>query len=324
MIGIQVGVKVDLSGLKEFQQVIDKDLKGTGQGVVRKALKQWAFIYRSEMQQRFVRNSRGGGDWPPLALSTIFGRRTNRSIGRKPKPDEKKTWGKRHTYLNQQIKKAHKQIDKGGEKAKEAKDRLADLIAKKKTLNKEMAEQAKHYASGPNINAKKLIAAGKRVDRVKAQVRKAKKAKTAKGKAFRITKKKAYEKIQKADKERKDIVTGKTVSILRDTGTLFNSIAPTLSGKPGQIQLDIPFGVRVGIGGPAQHPEGEGKTIAEIAEMHQTGGAHLPKRTIFVAPSKQALDQMSQGMERAIAKMIRDEIKKLKNPPNPPPVPPTP
>lgn len=37
--------------------------------------KRWGARYRSFAQRRFVRFSRGGGDWPPLAESTIKGRR---------------------------------------------------------------------------------------------------------------------------------------------------------------------------------------------------------------------------------------------------------
>lgn len=48
--------------------------------------KQWAFIYRTFARRRFNIYSRGGGDWPPLAASTIKRRRTGkrvRKIGRR-------------------------------------------------------------------------------------------------------------------------------------------------------------------------------------------------------------------------------------------------
>jgi len=40
-----------------------------------KAYKAWAVVYRAAMQERFNTFSRGGGDWAPLAQSTIDARR---------------------------------------------------------------------------------------------------------------------------------------------------------------------------------------------------------------------------------------------------------
>lgn len=39
----------------------------------------WATVYRAEMMERFSKFSRGGGDWPPLAASTIARRRKGKS-----------------------------------------------------------------------------------------------------------------------------------------------------------------------------------------------------------------------------------------------------
>lgn len=45
---------------------------------MRDALKQWAFLYRGEMKNRFIKFARGGGDWPDLSESTKAGRRHGR------------------------------------------------------------------------------------------------------------------------------------------------------------------------------------------------------------------------------------------------------
>jgi hypothetical protein len=83
MIDVAVKVKVDLSGLKKFQDLIDKGLRRKS-GPVHDALTQWIRRYRGAMSERFDTFSRGGGDWPALAQSTINARRhgTSKSGGR--------------------------------------------------------------------------------------------------------------------------------------------------------------------------------------------------------------------------------------------------
>ena len=63
-------VKLNLAPLKRFAQAIVRR-----DGAIRKALLQWAVIYRTAMQERFSTYSRGGGNWKPLKPSTIRGRR---------------------------------------------------------------------------------------------------------------------------------------------------------------------------------------------------------------------------------------------------------
>lgn len=45
-------------------------------GPLRDATHQWSARYQAAMRERFATFSRGGGDWPPLAESTIRGRRS--------------------------------------------------------------------------------------------------------------------------------------------------------------------------------------------------------------------------------------------------------
>lgn len=167
-------VKINLRGLSAFQREVSGDLRKKGQGRIRKALRQCAAVYRSDMSERFDTFSKGGGDWAPLKKSTIARRRKGRN-------------------------------------------------------------------------------------------------KKAKRKA----------------------------SILRDTGTLFAALNTRFTGKPGQVEKDIPFGIRVGIGGSGKHPSGS-ITVAKIASFHQLGKGRLPKRQIIVEPSTGAIKRMSEILTNAM------------------------
>lgn len=169
-----MSVKVNLKPLKRFIRAVSQDLRLSGSGPIRKAIKQWAVRYRSFVRERFDKFSKGGGDWKPLSKRTLAGRRKGKGVG--------------------------------------------------------------------------LVAA-----------------------------------------------------ILRDTGTLMAALQPTFTRKPGALERDIPFGVRVGFGGPARHKGGKA-TIADIASFHQEGKGRLPKREIIVDPSRGVLNAMASDMERALGK----------------------
>lgn len=103
------------------------------------------------------------------------------------------------------------------------------------------------------------------------------------------------------------VVRGVTLvgaAILRDKGILFAALQPTFTGKPGALQRDIPFGVRVGFGGPARYPGGQA-TIADIAGYHQVGGGRLPRREIIVDPPHGIMNAMAADMERAMEKIAK-------------------
>lgn len=173
---IRASIKIDLSELKKYQRHIDQDLRAGGQisggSPIANALRQWAVRYRAWIQERFLKYSRGGGDWKPIKKATA--RR------------------------------------------------------KKSTL------------------------------------------------------------------------------ILQDTRTLFNALSPEFTNKPGAISDTIPFGVRVGFGGPGKYTKkggGVGASIADVAHFHQVGAGLLPKREIIVKPDEQLLQQMAGDMERALIRM---------------------
>lgn len=69
-------VTLKLDGLRKFARGLSN---GKSQAIV-KTLKQWKVRYLSFAQRRFDIFSKGGGDWPPLAPSTIA-RRKGKGIG---------------------------------------------------------------------------------------------------------------------------------------------------------------------------------------------------------------------------------------------------
>lgn len=95
-------------------------------------------------------------------------------------------------------------------------------------------------------------------------------------------------------------------SILRDTNTLFTALDPTFSNKPGQLEEKIPFGIRVGFGGPHRHPSGTA-TIADIAMFHDQGMGNNPQRQIIVDPPVQVVLQMARDMERGLATLVKEK-----------------
>lgn len=72
MVPVVRGVTLKLDNLRRFRSAIED---GAGHPAIRAALKQWGARYRGFAQRRFDKFSKGGGDWPPLAASTLAGRR---------------------------------------------------------------------------------------------------------------------------------------------------------------------------------------------------------------------------------------------------------
>jgi hypothetical protein len=100
------------------------------------------------------------------------------------------------------------------------------------------------------------------------------------------------------------VSTGGVYSILRDTGLLFGALDPIFQGAPGAIQDEIPFGIRVGYGGPQRYTIGNKQstaTIADIAEFHQLGNLpKLPQRKIIVDPPQDLINEMAEDMTKAL------------------------
>lgn len=107
-------------------------------------------------------------------------------------------------------------------------------------------------------------------------------------------------------RRRKGKKVGRSSMILRDTGTLLAALGPT-SSAPGSLnQIGPGMSITVGFGGSAKHPGSSGRaSIADIAEYHQVGGKHLPKREVVVGPDQHTLDLMQRDMVRAINKRAK-------------------
>lgn len=97
---------------------------------------------------------------------------------------------------------------------------------------------------------------------------------------------------------------GRGDSILYDTGTLFRALDPTWS-RPGALREDLPFGVRLGYGGPHRYARGGAASIADIASFHDQGTSRLPRRRIIVEPDASTLRSMAGDMQRALNKLAR-------------------
>lgn len=173
MTQLEVTVKLSLKGLEKFKRDIKK-----GTGSVKVMLKRWAFRYRGFVQRRFDQYSKGGGNWPPLAPSTIARRK------------------------------------KGSGKGK--------------------------------------------------------------------------------------------VAILRDTGLLFNALAPVFQNSPGSLEEYEGLSVLVGYGGASSHGNSS-KTIADIAAFHDLGNG-VPKRQIIVVPNEATLKGMKKDAEKLLGEGAKKDI----------------
>lgn len=88
---------------------------------------------------------------------------------------------------------------------------------------------------------------------------------------------------------------------------MFVALDPVFQGKPGQLEKSIPFGIRVGYGGPSRHPKAP-MTVADLARMHDQGLGAVPERKIIVEPDDRTLSSMAGDMERALKRLADDTI----------------
>lgn len=91
---------------------------------------------------------------------------------------------------------------------------------------------------------------------------------------------------------------GPTAMILRDTGLLFKALSPGVIDAPGALTEDIPYGIRVGFGGPSRHGNGQA-TIADIAAFHNAGSG-VPQRQIIVGPPDDVQAKMVEVLQKAL------------------------
>ena len=74
-------VKINLDGLKRFRSQIEQNLRGTTNGPIRAALRQWGARFRGFIHERYSDFSRGGGGWRALDKKTIAHRRKGKGGG---------------------------------------------------------------------------------------------------------------------------------------------------------------------------------------------------------------------------------------------------
>ena len=73
--------------------------------------------------------------------------------------------------------------------------------------------------------------------------------------------------------------------ILRDTHTLYRSLTPKFSNKPGQYQKLVGNSIVIGIKG-GKHPKAK-MSVGKLAAIHNYGKGRMPKRQIFVRPDNE-------------------------------------
>lgn len=238
-------VKIELQPLEKIERlVVDGVRNPASTSPIRVCFKRWSQRYRSFSRLRYVRLSRGGGEWPDLKEGTKLAR-------------------------------AKRGVDRALKK-------LAGVEVTHKTKHTIRKGQIKQSAI---VETKEFKSATRSVERARVKYRK--EAATIRA-------------------------GGGSYAILRDTGTMFNVLAPTFAGAPGAVEEHAETGVYVGYGGPARHPGPKGgeasgsATIADLAFFHDTGKGHLPARPIIVSPDDETLAKMGDDLAKAIGQCIAE------------------
>lgn len=80
-------VRVNTHGIDHLMRIVESDVSpGNPQRIM---LRRWAARYATFTRKRFIQQSRGGGNWPPLAASTKRKRRKPSGRGAKKKGNRK-------------------------------------------------------------------------------------------------------------------------------------------------------------------------------------------------------------------------------------------
>lgn len=95
------------------------------------------------------------------------------------------------------------------------------------------------------------------------------------------------------------------LGMLAVTGAVFNALRP---GQPGNLFQRINYGIRVGFGGAAKHPEADA-TIAQVAIWHDQGTANIPQRRIIVPPDGLLVALMRSDAKRFVEKLMKKASK---------------
>lgn len=243
MPSISVELKGDIHHIARYRQKLQQAFAGNSTEFERFGTRVLA-MYAGYVQRRFNIYSRGGGDWKPLAPSTIY-RRARATVDRARKEADANL---------------RRGVDSKGKPFGPAEHDAALKRARGRAhrfLNRVMGvpgSATRGIRIGPKTIAKGTVGSGQ-------------------------------------------------VSILRDTGTLFNALS--INGPANIMRKRGPV-FEFGIGGAMQHPSG-GATIGRIASYHQNGGAipnRPPQRQILVVPPSN--DRVWEEWDRAAGMLIKE------------------
>ena len=92
---------------------------------------------------------------------------------------------------------------------------------------------------------------------------------------------------------------GKTRFILRRTHTLMRGLSPVFRNLPGQFERFDRTHIQVGYGGPGKHPSGT-ITVAQLAQIHNSGEGIVPMRQIIVRPNPELIRNMRDDLETSV------------------------
>lgn len=205
MIETEIKLTFNLGPLHDIQTELEAGLRSSNaDNPVRRGFRQIAEIYRSWTKLRWIKYSRGGGDWKGLSASTLAKRRkgTDRSLGRvKPRRGKKLAPGQR----------------------------------------KRLRENATRSAS-----------------------------------------------------------------ILIDTATMIAAVDPGAGPDKGGLTQDIPYGIRVGIGGGPRH-KGAALTIGQLAAIQHNGNKTIPARPIIVQPDPEVIDRAARILRQSVSQIIKQK-----------------
>ena len=76
-------VVINTTGIAKLQAMLKRAITGINTGdPFDKLFKKWGALYLADMRKRFIRLSKGGGEWAELSLATIARRRKGKKVGR--------------------------------------------------------------------------------------------------------------------------------------------------------------------------------------------------------------------------------------------------
>jgi len=87
-------------------------------------------------------------------------------------------------------------------------------------------------------------------------------------------------------------------AILRDTGALFASLQPGVSGGLMKSSPLRPSGVKIFLGGAERYSDGT--TLEDVATFHHEGKGHLPAREILVQPDAATIKKMGDVAKKIV------------------------